>query len=58
MRCGMDVCLNGPGHVTKMAAKPIYVKNLKHFLLLNQAADDVESWYAASGTRVLPSLFK
>ena len=26
---GTKVCSNGPGHVTKMAAMPIYVKNLK-----------------------------
>ena len=26
---GMKVCSNGPGHMTKMAAMPIYGKNLK-----------------------------
>ena len=26
---GTNVCLNGPGHITKMAAMPIYGKNLK-----------------------------
>ena len=26
---GTVVCINGPGHMTKMAAKPIYGKNLK-----------------------------
>ena len=26
---GTKVCINGPGHMTKMAAMPIYVKNLK-----------------------------
>ena len=25
---GMKVCINGPGHMTKMAAMPIYGKNL------------------------------
>ena len=25
---GMKACLNGPGHMTKMAAMPIYGKNL------------------------------
>ena len=25
---GTKVCLNGPGHMTKMAAMPIYGKNL------------------------------
>ena len=49
---GMKVCSNGPGHMTKMAAMPL--KNL----LWNQKADDTETWYAASGARVLPSLFK
>ena len=37
--------------MTKLATMPIY-------LLWNQKADDLESWYAASGTWVLPSLFK
>ena len=56
----MKVCSNGPGHITKMAALPIYMygKNLKKFLLRNQKADDLETWYAASGALVLPSLFK
>ena len=35
---------------------PYMVKTLKN--LWNQKADDFESWYAASGARVLPSLFK
>ena len=26
---GTKVCSNGPGHMTKMAAMPIYGKNLK-----------------------------
>ena len=26
---GTEVCINGPGHMTKMAAMPIYGKNLK-----------------------------
>ena len=34
------------------------VKNLKIFLLQNQKVDDLETWYAASGARVLPNLFK
>ena len=45
----MKVCSNGPGHMTKMAAMPIYGKTLKN-LLRNQTADDHETWYAASGT--------
>ena len=54
----MKVCLNGPGYMTKMAAMPIYGKNPKKNLLRNQNADDLESWYASSGARVLPSLLK
>ena len=46
---GTKVYSNGPGHMTKMAAMPIYGKNLKNLLLLNQKADDLEAWYAASG---------
>ena len=30
------------------------VKTLKNLLLRNQKADDLESWYAALGTQVLP----
>ena len=52
------VCSNGPGHMTKMAAVPYKVKTLKNLLLWNQKADDLETWYAASGARVPPSLFK
>ena len=44
--------------MTNMAAMPIYGKNLKNLHLWNQKADDLESWYAALDTRVLPSLFK
>ena len=53
------ICSNGPGHMTKMAAMPIYgKKHKKNLLLWNQKADDLESLYLASGTRVLPSMFK
>ena len=44
--------------MTKMAAMPIYGKNLKNPFLWNQNGDDLETWYAALGTQVLPSLFK
>ena len=44
--------------MTKMAAMPIYVKNMKNLLLWNQKADDLESLYAASSAQVLPNLFK
>ena len=49
---------NSPGHMTKMAAMPIYAKILKLLLLWNQKSDDLGSWYTASGTSVLPNLFK
>ena len=55
---GTKVCSNGPGHMTKMATMPIYGKNLKNLLLRNQKADDLETWYAASGVQVLPCSFK
>ena len=41
---GTKVCSIGPGHMTKMAAMPVYmVKTLKNLL----QADEVETWYAA-----------
>ena len=49
---GTKVCSNGPGHMTKMATMYM-VKTLKNLLLWNQKADDLESWYAASGTVVV-----
>ena len=48
---GMKVCANGLGRMTRMAAMPIYGKNLKN---LSSSLDDLESGYAASCTRVLP----
>ena len=54
---GTKVFSNDPGHMTKMAAMPINGKNLKNLLLRNQKTDDLETWYAASASRVLPSLF-
>ena len=55
---GTKVCSNGLVQMTKMAAMPIYNKTLKNLLLRNQKADDLETWYAASGAQVLLSLFK
>ena len=53
---GTKVCSNGSGHMTNMAAKPTYmVKTLNNLLLWNQKACDLETWYVASGARVLPS---
>ena len=48
---GTKVCINGLGHMTKMAATPIYGKNLKNLLLQNQKSYDLETWHVASGTQ-------
>ena len=40
---GTKIFANGPGHMTKMAAMPIYGKSIKNLLLWNQTADDLES---------------
>ena len=45
----MKVCSNSPGHMTKMASIPYMVETFKNLLLRNQKADDLETWYAASG---------
>ena len=37
---GTKVRSTGPGHMTKIVAMPIHVKNL----LRNQNADDLETW--------------
>ena len=52
---GTKVYINGPGHMTKMAAMPIYGKNL---LLQNRRADFHQIWYVASGTPAHHSLYK
>ena len=36
MKWGRKICLNNPGHMSNMAAMPIYSKNVNHFLLWNQ----------------------
>ena len=47
------------GHMTKMAATPVYGKKpFKNLLLQNQEANDLGTWYVASGLLGLPSLFK
>ena len=55
---GKRVYKNGPGHMTKMTAMPIYGKNLRNILLQNQKSDDPETWHVASGTQALQSLYK
>ena len=55
---GTKVCINGPGHMTKMAAMPIYGKTFKNLLLQNQKSYDLETWHVALGTQALQSLYK
>ena len=43
----MKINSNELGHMTNMAAMPIYGKNLKNLLLQNQLTDDLETWYVA-----------
>ena len=52
-------CINGPCHMTKMAATPIYGKKpFKNLLLQNRRADFHETCYVALGTPAHHSLFK
>ena len=55
---GTNVYINGPGHITKMAAMPIYGKTFKNLLLQNQKSYDLETLHVALGTQVLQSLYK
>ena len=55
---GTKVNINGPGHMTNMAAMSIYGKNLKNLLLQNQKSYDLETLHIASGTQALQSLYK
>ena len=56
---GTIFCSRHLGHMTKMAATPIYGKNPSNILLLqNRRADFHETWYVASGTPAHHSLFK
>ena len=54
----MKTYINELGHMTNMAAMPIYGKNLKNLLLQKQLPDDLETWYVALSMGVLPRLFK
>ena len=51
---GMEVCSWDLGHMIKMAAMPNIVKTIENLLLRNRTVDDLETWYALLGTRVLP----
>ena len=54
----MKVCINGQGHMTKMAAMAINSKPFKNLLLQNQKAYDFVTWHEASGNEALQSLYK
>ena len=43
---------------TKWPPCPYMLKSFQNLLLWNRKADELENWYAASSTRVLPNLFK
>ena len=55
---GTKCYINCPGHMTKMAAMPIYGKNLKHLLFQNHKFYDLETLHVALGTQGLQSLYK
>ena len=50
---GKKINIFGPGHMTKMAAIPIYAKNLKNLLLQNHLANFLETEYEAFGELVI-----
>ena len=55
----MKVCINGHGHMTKMAAMALNRKKpFKNLLLQDQKANDFETWCEASGNGSLQSLYK
>ena len=53
----MKVCINGQGHMTKMAAMAINSKNPLNLPLQNQKAYDFETWHEASGNGAPQSLY-
>ena len=55
MEEGMKVYINGSGHMTKMAAMPIYRKTLKNLLLQSLKSYNLETWYVAPRTQALQS---
>ena len=42
------------GHMTRMVAMPIYGKIIEDIFLWYRKADDLETWYTALSTRLLP----
>ena len=54
----MKVCINGQGHMTKMAGMAIIIKTFKNLFLQNQKPYDFETWHESSGNEVLQSFYK
>ena len=54
----MKIYINELGHMTNMAAMPVYGKNLKNLLPQNQYTYDHETWYVALSMQVLPRMYK
>ena len=54
---GMKFCMNGQGHITKVAVMAINRKIFKNILLQNQEANDCETWHEASGNVALQNLY-
>ena len=54
----MKINTNELGHMTNMAAMPIYGKNLKKLFFQKQSTNDLETWYVSLYMQVLPRLFK
>ena len=57
-RMGTKIYTNELGHLTNMAAIPIYGNNLKKSSSPESKTDDLETWYVALSMQVLPRLFK
>ena len=55
---GMKIYTNDLGHMTNMAAMPIYGRNLRKFSSPEPIDHDLETWYVASCMGVLPKVFK
>ena len=57
-KVGTKVYINGPVHMTKMAAMPIYVKNLQKSSSPEPVFCDPETWHVASSLKPLNWLIK
>ena len=56
---GTEVCINGPGHMVKMATTPIYDKTLQNSSYPEpKVLYILGTWHAASETQALQGLYK